>query len=47
MPAPPALATLHLHHDELVDLIGRLLREVTQGPTNRESMESKHEQDQR
>ena len=31
VPAPPALATLQLHHDELVDLINRLLWEVVQG----------------
>jgi hypothetical protein len=28
LPAPPAMTTLQLHHDELVDLIARLLREV-------------------
>ena len=45
-PAPPALATLQLHHDELVDLISRLLWQVVQGPTNQVCTENAHEQDQ-
>lgn len=47
VPAPPALATLQLHHDELVDLVSRLLWEVVQGPTTQASKENAHEQDQR
>jgi hypothetical protein len=47
VPAPPALATLQLHHDELVDLISRLLWEVVRGPTAQASGENAHEQDQR
>jgi hypothetical protein len=46
VPAPPAAATLQLHHDELVDLIGRLLREVIQGPTTQANKENAREQDQ-
>jgi len=45
VPAPAATATLQLHHDELVDLIGRLLREVIQGPTVA-IKENAHEQNQ-
>ena len=45
--APPAMATLQLHHDELVDLTSRLLWEVVQGPTAQASRENAHEQDQR
>ena len=47
VPAPPGLATLQNHRDELIDLIGRLLREVVQGPTATSSKENGHEQDQR
>jgi hypothetical protein len=46
-PAPPALATLQLHHHELVDLVSRLLWEVVQGPATQASKENTHEQDQR
>ena len=46
VPAPPALATLQLHHDELVELISRLLWEVAQGPTTQACTENTHEQDQ-
>jgi len=46
VPAPPALATLQLHHDELVDLISRLLWEVVQGPTTQVCRENAHEQNQ-
>lgn len=46
--APSALATLQLHHDELVDLISKLLWEVVvQGLTPPASTENAHEQDQR
>lgn len=44
---PPAMTTLQIHHSELVDLIGRLLREVVQGPATKASQEDAHEQDQR
>lgn len=44
--APPAMMTLQVHHDELVDLIGRLLREVVQDPTTQASKENAREQDQ-
>jgi hypothetical protein len=47
VPAPPALTTLQYHRDELVDLVGRLLWEVVQGPSARASKENSHEQDQR
>jgi hypothetical protein len=47
VPAPPALTTLQLHHNELVELIGRLLWEVVQGPATQASKENAHEQDQR
>jgi hypothetical protein len=47
LPAPPAMTTLQLHHDELVDLIARLLREVVQVGSTQASQENAHEQDQR
>jgi hypothetical protein len=47
VPAPPGLTTLQHHRDELVDLIGRLLWEVIQGPSSTATKESSHEQDQR
>ena len=47
VPAPPAITTLQLHHDELVGLIGNLLREVVQVPKVMASKENSHEQDQR
>lgn len=43
---PPAMTTLQLHHKELVDLVGRLLREAVQGATTQASKEKAHEQDQ-
>ena len=46
-PAPPPMATLHLHHNELIDLLSRLLWEVVQGPRAQASREKVHEQDQR
>jgi hypothetical protein len=46
LPAPPAMTTLQLHHDELVDLIAKLLREVIQGQPTQASQENTHEQDQ-
>ena len=47
MPAPPAMAALQHHRDELVELLGRLLWEVVQGPHKQTSKEIVHEQDQR
>jgi hypothetical protein len=47
LPAPAGLATLQHHRDELVDLLGRLLLEVVQGPSATAAKESGHEQDQR
>lgn len=47
VPAPPAMKTLQLHHNELVHLVGRLLWEVVQVPTSQASKESAREQDQR
>jgi hypothetical protein len=45
--SPPALTSLQEHHDELVDLLGRLLWEVVQGAKSQASKEGDHEQDQR
>ena len=45
-PAPPGLTTLQSHRDELVNLGGRLLREVVQGPIATPSKGNGHEQDQ-
>ena len=45
--APPALTSLQEHHDELVDLLGRLLWEVVQSANSQASKESDHEQNQR
>lgn len=45
--APPALTSLQEHHEELVDLLGRLLWEVVQEANAHASKESDHEQDQR
>ena len=45
--APPALTNLQEHHDELVDLRGRLLWGVVQGANSRVNKEIGHEQDQR
>lgn len=46
-PAPPGLTTLQHHRDELVELIGRLLWEVIQGPNATARRGNSHEQDQR
>jgi hypothetical protein len=46
-PEPPAMTTLQNHHDELVELLGRLLWEVVQGPEVQTSKGNAHEQDQR
>jgi hypothetical protein len=47
VPAPPAMTTLQLHHNELIDLVGRVLWEVVRGPSTWTSKENDHEQDQR
>lgn len=47
VPAPPAVRTLQIHHNELVDLIGRLLQEVVQDPATQASKDDAHEQDHR
>ena len=47
VPAPPALTSLQLHHDELVELLGRLLWEVAHSSINETmTQESRDEQDQ-
>ena len=46
-PARSTTAALQLHHDELVDLVSRLLREVVQAPTTQATKERVHEQDHR
>lgn len=46
VPAPPGLTTLQNHRDELIDLVGRLLLEVVQGPTATPTNGNGHEQDQ-
>lgn len=45
IPAPPAMATLQHQHDELVELLGRLLWDVVQGPIQQVNKENVHEQD--
>jgi len=45
LPAPPALMSLELHHDELVDLLSRLLWEVASSKDQTMPMESRDEQD--
>ena len=47
VPTAPALGILQRHHDELVELLSRLLWEVAQGVDDTMSRESPHEQDQR
>jgi hypothetical protein len=46
VPAPPALASLELHHDELVELLSRLLWQVASSPERAQLQESSDEQDQ-
>jgi hypothetical protein len=45
VPAPPALTTLQLLHDELADLLSRLLLEAVQGTSAPTSKEEPDEQD--
>lgn len=48
VPAPPALAGLQSHHDELVELLSQLLWTVVHGNTETiKTQENGHEQDQR
>jgi hypothetical protein len=46
VPAPPALASLELHHNELVELLGRLLWQVASSQEAVPLQESSDEQDQ-
>jgi len=46
VPAPPALASLELHHDELVELLSWLLWQVASSPDLIPLKESRDEQDQ-
>ena len=46
VPAPPALASLELHHDELVELLSQLLWQVASNPDPIPHQESSDEQDQ-
>jgi hypothetical protein len=47
LPAPPALTSLQQHHDELVDLLSRLLWEIVQACTETTPAEVHDEQDHR
>ena len=46
VPTPPALTTLELHHDELVELLSQLLWQVASNPDPIPLQESSDEQDQ-
>jgi hypothetical protein len=46
VPAPPALASLELHHDELVELLSQLLWDVARSLEATENLEASDEQDQ-
>ena len=45
VPAPPAIANLELHHDELEELLSRLLWQVASSPDPIQPQESRDEQD--
>jgi hypothetical protein len=45
-PAPPVVTSLQRHHDELVDLVSKLLQEVVLDPLVQVEKEKDHEQDQ-
>jgi hypothetical protein len=45
-PSVPALASLQLHHDELVELLSRLLWEVASGVNETPLKDDHDEQDQ-
>jgi hypothetical protein len=47
VPAVATLGILQRHHDELVELLSRLMWEVAQGVGDKMTRESLHEQDQR
>lgn len=47
VPAPPALAGLQSHHDELLELLSQLLWDVAHSAEMIKSLENGHEQDQR
>jgi hypothetical protein len=47
VPARPTLTILQRHHDELVELLSRLIWEVEQGVDYKMTRESAHEQDHR
>ncbi len=47
VPAPPALASLEIHHEELVELLSRLLWQVASSPDPIAPQERRDEQDQR
>lgn len=48
VPAPPALAGLQSHHDELLELLSQLLWDVAHStPEMIKNQENAHEQDQR
>ncbi len=48
VPAPPALAGLQSHHDELLELLSQLLWDVAHSTTEMiKNQENAHEQDQR
>lgn len=47
VPAPPALAGLQSHHDELLELLSQLLWDVAHSSTEMiKTQENGHEQDQ-
>lgn len=46
VPAPPALASLELHHDELVELLSQLLWQVASNLDPIPQQESRDGQDQ-
>lgn len=45
-PSVPALTSLQLHHDELVELLGRLLWQVASGLNEATPEDDRDEQDQ-
>ena len=47
VPAVATLGILQRHHDELVELLSRLMWEVAQGVGDKMTRESLHEQDHR
>ncbi len=47
VPAPPALAGLQAHHEELLELLSQLLWDVAHSAEMIKNRENGHEQDQR